>query len=34
MNQENGSIHEDIVLGYEYSKQYRKNIIAPIQSET
>jgi hypothetical protein len=28
------SIHEDLVLGYEHSRQARKNTIAPLSSET
>lgn len=28
------SIHEDLVLGYEHSRQTRKNTIAPISNET
>lgn len=28
------SIHEDLVLGYEHSRQSRKNAIAPLSNET
>ena len=34
MVQENSSVHEDLVLGYENSRQNRKQTISPIVSET
>lgn len=28
------TVHEDLVLGYEHSRQARKNAIAPISKQT
>lgn len=34
MTTDSSTIHEDLVLGYEHSRQHRKNTIAPIVNES
>lgn len=34
MGADSASIHEDLVLGYEHSRQTRRNAVAPICSES
>lgn len=34
MHSDSTSVHEDLVLGYEHSRQARNNIISPVVTET